>query len=131
MIFDATQVSAVWGGMVVTGYADDNAIDVQYNEDHVTPKTGLMGDTVYSVNGNRSGTVKLSLFATSASLRQLRNDAQNSARRSLVLRNAGLDGGFLVAAEDCMILKTPGLIVAKEAGNVEVSIYIPRLKIES
>jgi len=125
--YNAEDVTILWGGAVVTGLANDSTIEVVRKEDAVIPKTGIQGDTAYSRNANRSGTVKLSLFSTAACLASMRRDAQTYAVKPLVVRNANADGGFIVAHEECMITKVPDAKLGKETDAVDVEIYVPRL----
>ena len=125
MIFDPEKVTLLVDGATITGYADDSKISAERNEDDVTPKTGIQGDTVYSLNGNRSGTVKFSLFSESASLSRLRQAAQQRKVVAVTLRNANDDGGFIISHQDCRILKVPSWTAGKGADACEVSIYMP------
>ena len=128
--YDPNYISVLWGGMVLTGFADGEAITASYNEDHVSAKTGIKNDTMYSINGNRSGSVKLVLFNTSSSLGILRDDAVNHVEKSLMIRNAGSDGGYLIAADRCRILRAPGVSAGGEGGSQEINIYVPNLVIQ-
>ena len=127
MVFDPEKVTLVFNDAVITGYADGSDISVERNEDDVAPKTGIQGDTVYALNGNRSGLIKFSLFATSASLARLRRDAQNRVAAACTMRNANDDGGFIVSHPDCRIVKTPGFSGGADAKSIEVGIYVPEL----
>lgn len=127
MVFDPELITILVDGAIITGYSDDSKVSIQRNEDDVTPKTGIKGDTVYSLNGNRSGTVKFSLFPSSTSLVRLRRLAQKRKAVACTVRNANDDGGFIVSNNDCRIVKTPGFDGGKEADAVEISIYVPVL----
>lgn len=127
MLYDPADVTVIWGGMVLTGMSEDGGVDVTANEDAVIPKTGIQGDTAYSINNNRSGNVKVTLFNTSASLTQLREDAQNRVAKPLTVRNANQDGGYIVSCDDCRILKVPDTKNGKEAEGTEVNFYVPVL----
>ncbi|MEG2175272.1 MAG: DUF3277 domain-containing protein [Oscillibacter sp.] len=127
MVFDPEKVTLLVDGATVTGFSDDSKISADRNEDDVTPKTGIQGDTVYALNGNRSGTIKFNLFASSASLARLRRVAQQRKAVAVTLRNANDDGGFIVACKDCRILKVPGWTGGKETDANEVSIYVPTM----
>ena len=124
MVFDPEKITLLVDGSVVTGYSDDSKISAERSGDDVTPKTGLQGDTVYTLNGDRSGTIKFSLFASSASLARLRRAAQARKAVAVTLRNANDDGGFIISHTDCRILKVPPWT----AGDAcEVSIYVPTM----
>lgn len=127
MVYDIEKVTLLVDGAVVTGFSEDSKISLERNEDDVAPKTGIKGDTVYELNANRSGTLKFSLFAASASLSRLRRAAQQRKAVAVTLRNANDDGGFIASHKDCRILKVPGWSGGKETDANEVSVYIPEL----
>ena len=71
MVFDPEKISLIVAGAKVTGYADGSKVSAEHNKDAVTPTTGIQGDTVYALNADRSGTIKFTLFGSSASLVRL------------------------------------------------------------
>lgn len=77
MVFDPEKISLIVAGAKVTGYADGSKVSAEHNKDAVTPTTGIQGDTVYALNADRSGTIKFTLFGSSASLVRLRRLAQD------------------------------------------------------
>ena len=107
MVFDPEKISLIVAGAKVTGYADGSKVSAEHNKDAVTPTTGIQGDTVYALNADRSGTIKFTLFGSSASLVRLRRLAQDRAQVAVTLRNANDDGGFIISHQDCRILKVP------------------------
>lgn len=125
MVFDPEKVTCLVDNAAVTGYADGSTIKAERNGDDVTPQTGIQGDFVYSMNGDRSGTITFSLFSTSASLARLRRIAQQRRTVAVTLRNANGDGGFIVSHQDCRILKTPGFEGGTNAAAIEVRIHVP------
>ena len=91
MVFDPEKISLIVAGAKVTGYADGSKVSAEHNKDAVTPTTGIQGDTVYALNADRSGTIKFTLFGSSASLVRLRRLAQDRAQVAVTLRNANDD----------------------------------------
>ena len=49
MVYDIEKVTLLVDGAVVTGLSEDSKISVERNEDDVTAKTGIKGDTVYEL----------------------------------------------------------------------------------
>ena len=123
MVFDPEKISLIVAGAKVTGYADGSKVSAEHNKDAVTPTTGIQGDTVYALNADRSGTIKFTLFGSSASLVRLRRLAQVA----VTLRNANDDGGFIISPQDCRILKVPKFEGGDYSGSIEVSIYVPTM----
>ena len=128
MVFDPEKISLIVAGAKVTGYADGSKVSAEHNKDAVTPTTGIQGDTVYALNADRSGTIKFTLFGSSASLVRLRRLAQD---RALVAVTAAQrnddDGGFIISHQDCRILKVPKFEGGDDSGSIEVSIYVPTM----
>ncbi len=128
MVFSAENVTVLWGGTEVVGFADgDDAIDTGRNQPATSAKTGIKGETVFSINGDKSGYAKLKLFSTSASLPMFTQDAENAVAKTLVIRDAGADSGFILSCDGCRILDVPGKKRGQNADSVEVNIYIPKL----
>ena len=132
MVFDPEKISLIVAGAKVTGYADGSKVSAEHNKDAVTPTTGIQGDTVYALNADRSGTIKFTLFGSSASLVRLRRLAQDRAQVAVTLRNgrrihANDDGGFIISHQDCRILKVPKFEGGDDSGSIEVSIYVPTM----
>ena len=127
MVFDPEKISLIVAGAKVTGYADGSKVSAEHNKDAVTPTTGIQGDTVYALNADRSGTIKFTLFGSSASPVRLRRLAQDRAQVAVTLRNANDDGGFIISHQDCRILKVPKFEGGDDSGSIEVSIYVPTM----
>ena len=125
MVFDPEKVTLLVDQKVITGYADGSSISAERTGDDVTPKTGIQGDTVYVYNADRSGTIKFSLFPTSASLARMRQLAQERKQVAVTLRNANDEGGFIISHSDCRVLKTPKFEGGNDAAGMEVSIHVP------
>lgn len=125
MTFDPEKITLLVDNAAVTGYADGSSVKADRNNDDITPQTGIQGDTVYTHNADRSGTITFNLFSTSASLVRLRRLAQQRKAVAVTLRNANSNGGFIVSSQDCRILKTPGFEGGTNAASIEVRIHVP------
>lgn len=128
MVFDPEKISLIVAGAKVTGYADGSKVSAEHNKDAVTPTTGIQGDTVYALNADRSGTIKFTLFGSSASLVRLRRLAQDRAPGGChAAPTPNDDGGFIISHQDCRILKVPKFEGGDDSGSIEVSIYVPTM----
>ena len=114
MVFDPEKITLLVDGSVITGYADGSSISAERT-----------GDTVYVCNADRSGTIKFSLFSTSASLSRMRRLAQQRKQVAVTLRNANEEGGFIISHTDCRVLKVPKFEGGNDAAGIEVSIHVP------
>ena len=77
------------------------------------------------MSADRSGTIKFSLFPTSASLSRMRRLAQQRKQVAVTLRNANDEGGFIISHTDCRVLKVPKFEGGNDAAGIEVSIHVP------
>lgn len=127
MVYNPEEVTILVDGRTVTGLSEDSKVNIERTGDDITPKVGVQGDVVYELSADRSGTVKFTLFQSSASLTWLRGLAQRRKKVSLTVRNANSDGGFIVSHSDCRILKVPGW----SPDATEVSIFVPVLNFKS
>lgn len=129
--YDPKKVNVNIDGTILTGFASDGIITVSKNEDAVTPNVGCQGDVVYEENANESGTIAITLQATSSSLPKLRNLAANRKQFPVSVSDANDDDSINISAQRCRITKIPDLSRGKNTGTVTVNIYVPNLVIRS
>src|ERR1041384_5085291 len=86
--WSAAKVSAVFGGILVDGLADGEAITVEFNEDAFTLTVGIDGKAVRNRMANRSGRITLNLIGSSAT---------NDALSAVYNLDQALDNGAGVA----------------------------------
>ena len=129
--YDPKKVNVNIDGMILTGFASDGIITVSKNEYAVTPNVGCQGDVVYEENANESGTIAITLQATSSSLPRLRNLASNRKQFSVSVSDANDDDSINISAQRCRITKLPDLSRGKNTGTVTVNIYVPNLVVRS
>lgn len=111
-----------FAGLNITGYAPATYISVERNEDAFTLVVGASGEATRSHNRNRSGTVTLTLMASSQS-----NDALTAIALADEIGGTGVsvlflkeaNGTTLVSASNAWVKKMPVVDRAKEAGTVE------------
>ena len=63
--YDPNKVIATFKGNIITGYGKDSRIEAERSEDVFSLVVGCDGESARSVNRNKSGTVKVTLLATS------------------------------------------------------------------
>ena len=62
--FTPQNVSLIFAGIIISSFADGDAIKLAREENVVTKKTGVNGDVARSVSRNKSGTITLKVFET-------------------------------------------------------------------
>lgn len=120
--YDPAKVLFSFAGSLITGYADDTFIEAERAEDGFTLLVGASGEGARSKNNNKSGTVTVTLMASSQS-----NDILSALAAADELAGTGvgalylkeLDGTTLVSAPAAWIKKMPSVSRGKEVGTVQ------------
>ena len=90
--YDPKAYSLIVGGNIITGFADDDFIEIERDEDAFTKKTGVDGITTRAKNNNRSGHVIIRIMQSSSS---------NDALTALALADeASMGGAVAVLCKD-------------------------------
>lgn len=119
--FDPKLVVVNFAGQRLLMLAEGQHITAERDEDAYAKTVGTGGDVIRSRNNNRSGSVKLSIMASSPS-----NDFLSAMARADELGGAGgggldiadLNGTTVVTAPQAWVKKIPGLVVAKDAADM-------------
>ena len=120
-VYDVKKVKSIVGGLLMSGFADGDAITVAYNNDKATRFDGNAGDTTFSVNPNgRAGVVT---FTTTY------GQAINALLYALLLASDELvvvpisitdvNGGAGIFAGACVLKKEPDRAFGAEVGTLE------------
>lgn len=125
--YDPQKVNVIVAGRVITCFASDGVVNLTRNSDSVTPAVGAKGDVAYSENADETGTVALTLMSTSASLSYLRDLEAKRKMVSVSVQDKNDSDGFVMACDNCRVLKMPDANRAKEQGTVTVNIYVPSM----
>lgn len=80
--YDPKQVSLIIGGNIITGFSDDDFIEVERDEDAFSKKTGVDGITTRAKNNVKTGHVILRLMQSSSSNDALSNLARQDENTS-------------------------------------------------
>ena len=118
--YDPKNVSVIYGGKIITGFADGTFITAERNEQAYTLKVGVDGEGARARNNNKSGKVSIVLMQTSSS-----NDDLSGFALADELGNAGVaplyikdhNGTTLVTALSAWIQKMPNMEDGKEIQN--------------
>lgn len=120
--YDPAKVLVSFAGQLITGIAPDTFISAERNEDGFTLVVGAGGEATRSQSRNRSGTVTLTLMASSQA-----NDILSAQAAADELAGTGvaalfikeLNGTTRAMAASAWIKKLPTVERAREAGTVE------------
>lgn len=125
--YDPQKVNVIVAGRVITGFASEGVVNLTRNSDSVTPAVGAKGDVAYSENADETGTVAITLMSTSASLAYLRELEAKRKMVSVSVQDKNDSDSFVMACDNCRVLKMPDANRAKEQGTVTVNIYVPSM----
>lgn len=89
--YDPARVVVTFKGSIITGYGKDSLVEAERNEDAFSLDVGCDGEFCRSANRNKSGSIKLTLMASSPS-----NDILSAALAVDELSGAGA-GEFSIA----------------------------------
>lgn len=122
--YDPSQVSIVFAGVPVDGFADGTFLSVEQNEDSFTLQVGTDGESVRSKSNNRSGRATFTLMQSSAT-----NDLLSALHTLDISTPNGdgigpllikdLSGRSIYTAEKSWIVKPPAAGFAREAESRE------------
>lgn len=115
--FDIKRYPCIYGNHIVSGFATDNAISVEYKSDAWTLQVGADGEAARSKSNDYSATITLELMQTSLS-----NNALSTFYQADQLGNAGalpfllkdLNGNTVLSAETAWIVKMTNVTISRE-----------------
>ena len=116
--FKDTQV--IVGGVIITGYADGDAIQAEPNEDKWTQTVGADGGVTYNESNNETGVITLTLKPSSSSIPVLRALYKSGDSFNTLIQDTA--NNVRVTGEDCRIQKWPAFGRAEEESGVEIPI---------
>lgn len=120
--YDPAKVLFSFGGQLITGYAPDTFLRVERNEDGFSLVVGPGGEGARAKNNNKSGTITLTLMATSQA-----NDLLSAIAAADDLAGTGaapaflkeLNGTTLASAQNAWVKKLPTIERGAEVSTVE------------
>lgn len=122
-VHDPKKVMVIWGGVVLTGYAESSIVKCEKNEDSSTAMVGAQGEVTQIINSDDTGKVTVSLKGNSPSLSMLSNDAQSNAIKPIQVVDMNT-GALNAGGSEGWVIKTPDLNKGKEVEDVDVEIFV-------
>ena len=103
----------------------DSMFTLARDEDNVTLKKGVKGDSTYILNANKAGKLTITLQQDSPDVAFLEQCAAN-----LAITDAN-DSGSMFFAQNVMVSKLPDRARAKEAADVTIIFLIPDIMLSN
>lgn len=128
--YSPEDVAVSIGGLLITGYSEATFVMVEREEDAFTKVIGSDGIATRSKNANKSGTVTLTLKASSPgndllSIIASKDEIDGSGVVPVIVKD---NSGTTVCAGKGWIKKKPAAEFAKEVGDREWTIDVGRLE---
>jgi hypothetical protein len=137
-VYDLTNVVCTVGGATVSGYGEDDAIEVEWDADIASYKTTADGRTIYSRLNQRGCVITITLMQTSRArlilegLLETQHGDNVGIGPPLIapLPFYLLDPatGEQLTSSDAVFLNRPAASKGKEVGEVEFRIHLPSPK---
>ena len=95
----------------------DSLFTLARDEDNVTLKKGVKGDSTYILNANKAGKLTITLQQESPDIPFLEQCAERFVKANLAITDAN-ESGMVFFAQDCMVQKLPDRQRGKDAPDV-------------
>lgn len=121
--FNPKKVTVMFGGRVVTGFAEGSMVQCEKNEDNSIPHVGALGEVSRAISADNTGKITISLASTSPWIRIF---AQEANSEELVPCNV-VDmntNGVNVGGTECWIVKAPDINIGNEVEEQDVEIFV-------
>lgn len=106
----------------------DSLFTLARDEDNVSLKKGVKGDSTYILNANKAGKLTIVLQQESPDIPFLEQCAEKFVKANLAITDAN-ESGMIFFAQDCMVLKLPDRQRGKDAPDVSFVFLIPDILI--
>ena len=108
----------------------DSMFTLARDEDNVTLKKGVKGDSTYILNANKAGKLTITLQQDSPDVAFLEQCAERNVMANLAITDAN-DSGSMFFAQNVMVSKLPDRARAKEAADVTIIFLIPDINLSN
>ena len=108
----------------------DSMFTLARDEDNVTLKKGVKGDSTYILNANKAGKLTITLQQDSPDVAFLEQCAERNVMANLSITDAN-DSGSMFFAQNVMVSKLPDRARAKEAADVTIIFLIPDIMLSN
>ena len=108
----------------------DSMFTLARDEDNVTLKKGVKGDSTYILNANKAGKLTITLQQDSPDVAFLEQCAERNVMANLAITDANYSGSMFFA-QNVMVSKLPDRARAKEAADVTIIFLIPDIMLSN
>lgn len=127
--YDPTKVNITFNNRQLRMFGD-SLFTLSRDEDNVTLKKGVKGDSTYILNANKAGKLTITLQQDSPDVSFLEQCAERNVMANLAITDAN-DSGSMFFAQNVMVSKLPDRARAKEAADVTIIFLIPDINLSN
>lgn len=127
--YDPTKVNITFNNRQLRMFGD-SLFTLARDEDNVTLKKGVKGDSTYILNANKAGKLTITLQQDSPDVAFLEQCAEKNVMANLAITDAN-DSGSMFFTQNVMVSKLPDRARAKEAADVTVIFLIPDINLSN
>lgn len=127
--YDPTKVNVTFNSRQLRMFGD-SLFTLARDEDNVTLKKGVKGDSTYILNANKAGKLTITLQQDSPDVAFIEQCAERNVMANLAVTDAN-DNGTMFFAQNVMVSKLPDRSRAKEAADVTVIFLIPDIMLSN
>lgn len=125
--YDPMKVNVAFNGRQLRMFGD-SLFQLSRDEDNVSLKKGVKGDSTYTLNANKAGKLTVTLQQESPDIAYLDECAEKFVQAGLAVTDAN-DSGIMLFAQDCMVQKLSDKAKGKDAADVTFVILIPEINL--
>jgi hypothetical protein len=122
-VYNPKDVTVIYDGMVITGFAADSMIKAEKNEDNMLPHVGVLGEVSVAINADNTGKITISLASTSPFIKILADKARANTIAPLSVVNMN-KYGVNVGGTQAFIIKAPDVTIAKEVESQDIEFFV-------
>ena len=127
--YDPTKVNITFNNRQLRMFGD-SLFTLARDEDNVTLKKCVKGDSTYILNANKAGKLTITLQQDSPDVSFLEQCAERNVMANLAITDAN-DSGSMFFAQNVMVSKLPDRARAKEAADVTIIFLIPDINLSN
>lgn len=121
--YDPKKVTAIFNGVVITGFAEDSFINAERLEDHFVEYVGAQGEVSHAETANKTGEVTFTLDSTSPSVKYLNQCANNGVVGNVSVIDMN-ENGTNVDGNEARVRKPADREWGKEISEPEFIIFV-------
>lgn len=125
--YDPTKVNVTYNNRQLRMFGD-SLFTLARDEDSMTLKKGVKGDSTYIRNANKAGKLTITLQQESPDIPFLEQCNESYTEAGLAITDAN-ESGMIFYAKDCAVQKLPDKARGKDAPDVQFVFLIPDINL--